>query len=145
MSAGARYRSKALATWLALLGGALGLHRFYLHGLADPWGWLLPPLTGLGAIGVQRALALGQDDRLSWLLIPLLGIVLVVATLAAIVHALTPDERWNARYNPGGPVSRSGWPTVIGAALALALGACALLATAAFTIQRIFESFAAGS
>jgi len=37
-----RYRSKSLATWIAVLGGSLGLHRFYLHGLRDPLGWLHP-------------------------------------------------------------------------------------------------------
>ena len=34
------YRSKTLASWIALIGGSLGLHRFYLHGFRDPWGWL---------------------------------------------------------------------------------------------------------
>ena len=34
----ARPRSKTLATWAALLGGSLGLHRFYLYGLRDRWG-----------------------------------------------------------------------------------------------------------
>ena len=34
------YKSKTLATWIALIGGSLGLHRFYLHGFRDPWGWL---------------------------------------------------------------------------------------------------------
>jgi hypothetical protein len=42
-------KNKTLAAWLAFLGGPLGLHRFYLHGLGDPWGWLLPIPTALGA------------------------------------------------------------------------------------------------
>ena len=33
-----RYRSKTLATWVAVIGGAFGLHRFYLHGRGDRWG-----------------------------------------------------------------------------------------------------------
>ena len=69
-------RSKTLATWLALLGGTLGLHRFYLHGWRDQLGWLHPLPTLLGLVGVQRMRALGQDDRLAWLLIPLLGLML---------------------------------------------------------------------
>ena len=28
-------KNKTLATWLAFLGGPLGLHRFYLHGFGD--------------------------------------------------------------------------------------------------------------
>lgn len=132
-------KSKTLATWIAIVGGALGLHRFYLHGLGDRWGWLFPLPTALGAVGVQRALALGQDDRLSWLLIPLLGVSLSVAMLSAIVYALTPDERWNERFNAGRPISRTGWATIIGAALALLLGAGVLMATVAFSGQRFFE------
>lgn len=132
-------KSKTLAAWIALLGGALGLHRFYLHGLADPWGWAFPLPTLLGILGVQRALTLGQDDRLSWLLIPALGLALSAATLSAIVYALMPDERWNARFNGGVAASRTGWAAVIAAALALLVGAGVLMATVAFSGQRFFE------
>ncbi len=59
-------RSKTLATWLAFVAGSLGLHRFYLHGLRDGWGWLHVPPTLLGLYGVERMLELGQDDRLAW-------------------------------------------------------------------------------
>jgi hypothetical protein len=133
------YKSKALATWIALVGGALGLHRFYLHGPRDLWGWLYPLPALIGVYGVQRARQFGQDDHLAWFLIPLLGLVLATAMLSAIVYALMPDETWNARYNPSGRVSRSGWATVIGAALALLIGAGVLMATIAFSGQRFFE------
>lgn len=133
-------KSKALATWCAILGGAFGLHRFYLYGPRDGWGWMHPLPTLLGLVGVQRMRQFGQDDRLAWVLIPLLGLMLSAAMLAAIVHALTPDERWNARFNPQGPESRSGWATTIGAAVALFVGAGVLMATIAFGSQRYFES-----
>jgi hypothetical protein len=132
-------RSKLVATWLALLGGCLGLHRFYLHGWCDLWGWCGVPPTLLGLYGLMRARQIGLDDHLSWLLLPLLGLALAAGMLAAIVHGLTPDEKWNARYNPAGPASRTGWLTVLGVVLALALGAAALMATLAFSAQRFFE------
>lgn len=132
-------RSKTLATWLAFLGGALGLHRFYLHGARDAWAWLHLPASVLGGYGVLRMLALGQDDRLAWLLIPLLGLVLAAGTLAAIVHGLTPDEKWDARFNAGAPVSHSGWLAVLGVIGALMVGATVLMATIAFVSQRYFE------
>ena len=139
----AHCRSKTLATWIALVGGSLGLHRFYLHGRRDAWGWLHLPAFALGAWGVQRALERGQDDELSWLLIPLLGIVISAAMLAAIVHGLTPDERWNERWNPRHDGAthprRSGWGAVIGVVLALFLGSGVLMATLAFSAQRFFE------
>ena len=132
-------RSKTLATWLAVLGGSLGLHRFYLHGFADRWGWLLWLPTLVGVYGVQRMRALGQDDQLAWVLIPLLGLTLAVAMITAIVDGLTPDERWNARFNPGGPAHHSDWTTVLGVAIALFMGAGVLMATIAFSAQRYFE------
>ena len=133
------YKSKTLATWIALVGGSFGLHRFYLHGPRDTLGWLHPLPTLLGLVGVQRVQQFGQDDRLSWALIPLLGLALATAMLMAIVYALTPDEKWNARYNPVGRAPRSGWAVVIGAALALLIGAGVLMATIAFSGQRFFE------
>jgi hypothetical protein len=133
------FKSKAIATWIALLGGAFGLHRFYLHGPRDAWGWLHPLPALLGLHGVQRVQQFGQDDRLAWVLVPLLGLALAASMLTAIVYALTPDEKWNARYNPVGRASRSGWAVVIGAALALLIGAGVLMATIAFSGQRYFE------
>ena len=136
----ARPRSKTLATWAALLGGSLGLHRFYLSGLRDRWGWLHPWPTLVGLYGVLRMRELGQDDRLAWVLIPLLGLMLAGTMLAAIVYGLTPDEKWNARFNPEAPAPASGWAALIGVVLALAVGGGVLMATIAFSAQRYFES-----
>ena len=133
-------KHKAVATWLALLVGVFGLHRFYLHGLKDRWGWLFPLPTLLGIVGVQRMNHLGQDDRLAWVLIPLLGISLVAALLGGIVYGLTPDDRWNARSNPQHPASSGGWAAIIGVVLCVLVGGTALMATVAFSAQRYFES-----
>ncbi|HPP83597.1 MAG TPA: hypothetical protein PLZ50_08550 [Rubrivivax sp.] len=134
-----RPRSKAIAAWLALLVGTLGLHRIYLYGARDVAGWLHPLPTALGLIGVLRMRALGQDDRLAWLLIPLLGLMLVEASALAIVWALTPDETWNARHNPERPAAPSGWAAVFAAIAALMAGGIALVSTIAFTVQKIVE------
>jgi hypothetical protein len=133
------YRSKSAATWLALIAGPLGLHRFYLHGLRDPWGWMYLPPTLLGLAGVQRMRAFGQDDRIAWVLIPLLGLAISAAMLSAIVLGLTADERWDARYNPGRSGRRTGWLPVLGVIAALLLGATVLMGTIAFAGQRFFE------
>ena len=134
-----RYKSKTLATWLALLGGSLGLHRLYLHGARDLLAWMHPLPTLAGLWGVQRMLDLGQDDHLSWLLLPLLGLMLAQAALCAIVYGLTPDPRWDARHNPGAPVHATAWGPVLGVIAALMIGATALMATIAFSGQRYFE------
>jgi hypothetical protein len=138
-------RSKTLATWIAIVGGSLGLHRFYLHGFGDRLGWLHPWPTALGLIGVQRLRHLGQDDRLAWLLLPLLGLMLAQAMLCAILYGLTPDEKWNARHNAGAAGGDSGWAAILGVVLALALGAGLLIATIAYTAQHYFEWLSAGA
>jgi len=129
-------RSKTVATWLAFIGGTLGLHRFYLHGARDVLAWLHPWPTLAGLYGVQRMRALGLDDHLSWLLIPLLGFMLAATMLQAVVYGLTSDEKWRARHGATRP---SGWLAVIGVIVALMVGATALMATIAFSAQRAFE------
>ncbi|MFO1338944.1 MAG: NINE protein [Burkholderiaceae bacterium] len=130
-------KSKALATWLAVLGGGLGAHRLYLHGPRDPWAWAFWPATLAGLVGVLRMRNLGQDDMLSWALIPLLGLSLSAAMLSAIVIGLTPDERWVARF--GGSGRPSGWAAVLGVMAALLLGGTVLMGTIAFGGQKFFE------
>ena len=133
------YKSKTLVTWIALIGGSLGLHRFYLHGIADRLGWLFPLPTLVGLYGVLRMRTLGLDDHLGWVLVPLLGVTLAAAMLSAIVYGLTPDEKWNARFNPMGPEHRTGWIAVVGVMLSLIIGAGVLMATIAFSAQHYFE------
>ena len=136
-------KSKTLSTWLAFLGGSLGLHRFYLHGFADAWGWLSPLPTLVGAFGLLRLRDAGLDDTLGALLVPWLGLMLVAGMLQAIVIGLTPDERWHQRFNPSlNPSSgegASGWLNVLGIALSLMVGATILMSTIAFAGQRYFE------
>lgn len=137
-----RIRSKTVTVWLALLGGPLGLHRFYLRGFGDWLGWLLPIPTALGLWGVERALTLGQDDKLSWLLIPLLGFTVATTSLTAIVYALTERERWNAWFNPqtpDAPAGQTGWLAIGALVLSLLVGATSLMGSLAFSFQRYFE------
>ena len=133
------YKSKALATWLACALGALGAHRFYLHGARDVWAWLHPWPTLAGLYGIHRVQALGQDDQWSWLLLPLLGLMVAQACLFAIVYGLTADTEWDAKHNPGHAPRHTRWLPVLGVIAALMIGATALMATIAFGGQRFFE------
>ncbi len=132
--------SKALATWAAVLGGFIGLHRFYLRGLRDPWGWLHAAASFIGILGVQRMLSLGVDDGPAIAMVPWLGLSLSAAMLAAIVFGLTPDERWAERQQPPAPVVPTAWGPVLGVIVALMLGATSLMATVAFVAQHVFEA-----
>ena len=136
-------KNKTLAAWLAFAGGPLGLHRFYLHGFGDLLGWLLPVPTALGLYGIERVQQYGQDDTLSWLLVPLLGFTIAGCCLTAIVYALTPPEKWNARFNPGmpedAPAGGTRWATIFAIVFSLMVGAGVLMASIAFSFQRYFE------
>lgn len=135
----AGYKSKTLAAWLALLLGTLGAHRLYLHGRRDFWAWLHPLPTLAGLVGVIRIRNLGQDDHLAWALAPLFGLMIAVATLSALLYALTPDEKWDASRNPGHPGRATAWGPVFAAIAALMLGGVALMGAVAYGGQKFFE------
>ncbi len=149
--------SKTLATWVAVIGGSVGLHHFYLGGLRNPWGWLYPIPTLVGLAGVVRMRELGVDDRLSWALIPWLGLTISVGMLCAIVIGLTTDAKW-ARLYAGDPtrpvveatrdeddespppgIVHTGWLPVLGVILALMVGGGVLMGTIAFTVEKSFD------
>lgn len=136
-------KSKTMAAWLAFLGGPLGLHRFYLHGLGDTLGWLLPIPTALGLYGIERVQRHGQDDSLSWVLIPLLGFTVACCCLTAIVYGLMSREKWNARFNAGGPEDAAPgathWGTIFAIVFSLMVGAGVLMASIAYSFQHYFQ------
>ena len=136
-------KNKTLATWLTFWGGPLGLHRFYLKGLGDLLGWLLPIPTAIGIYGVERVKQLGLDDPFSWVMIPLLGFNIAGCALNAIVYGLMSPEKWNKRFNPqasdDAPSGQTNWATVGGVAIALLIGTAVLMSSLAFSFQRYFE------
>ena len=136
-------KNKTLAAWLAFVGGPLGLHRFYLHGLTDMLGWLLPIPTALGLYGIQRVQQFGQDDQYSWILIPRLGFPIEGCALRGILYGLQTPERWNARYNPSAPelaaAGQTRWLTIGAMVVSLLMGTTVLMASIAFSFQRYFE------
>lgn len=136
-------KNKSLAAWLSFLGGPLGLHRFYLHGLGDLPGWLLPIPTALGLYGVQRIQQFGLDDGWSWVLVPLLGFTIAGCALTAIVYGLMSKEKWNARFNPqaapDAPSGQTSWTTIGAVVLSLLLGTTVLMSSIVYSFQRYFE------
>ena len=121
------HKSKTIATFLAFLLGYAGLHRFYLHGLSDRWGWL-------HAISVPlSALLLLSNPELPLLVntAPLV-ISMLTASIETFVIGLMPDEKWDARHNPASVrESDSRWPVALMMVLNLFYGATLLLAVLA--------------
>lgn len=142
-TAAPRSKNKTFAAWLAFVGGPLGLHRFYLYGMGDWLGWLLPIPTALGIYGIERIQQLGQDDPLSWILIPLLGFTIAGCALRAILYGLMDKPVWNARFNPNSAADATAgqtqWTTIFAIALSLLFGATVLMASIAYSFQHYFE------
>jgi len=137
-------KNKTLVCWLSLLGGPLGLARFFMYGLRDSIGWALLFMTLTGIYGFERAQSFGLDDPLSWWLVPLLGLSIAISAMHTLYWGLMSAVNWNLAYNPAAdpdsPGGNTGWLTVIALVLSLMLGTTALLSSLAYGFQRYFES-----
>ena len=112
----ARFRNKTIATALAGLGGAFGLHRFYLLGPSRWLPWLYVAFC--------------------WTLIPMFA-----GFVEALRFALTPDERWDARWNAAASRrSDSGWLVILLAILTFVGSVTLLMTLLSFLIGRYVGS-----
>lgn len=148
-AAGSDTPSKTLATWIAVVGGSVGLHHLYLA--RRRWLAALYPIpTLVGLAGVIRMRSLGQDDALSWLMIPWIGFTISIGMLCAIVIGLTNDAKWARRHAPEAAAAdpedeeppgivHTAWGPVLGVIVALMLGGGVLMGTIAFSVQKLFE------
>ena len=135
-----QHKNKTITTLLALTLGGLGMHRFYLGGLQDRWGWL-----HLSTVPLSLALIyVGNGWPVIFAASPLI-LSILAGFLEALVLGLMPDEKWDARYNPdSGRKSSSGWPLAILLVLTLGVGATALIAMLARTFDILFTGGAYG-
>jgi TM2 domain-containing membrane protein YozV len=128
----APFRHKALSALLAFLFGALGLERLYLG--QRHW-WLPLALTALMApllIGVRNWY---QSPAFFVAMVPV-----VAGFIHALVLALTPDEKFDARFNPDSERRNdSGWDAVLVAIVTLMVGATVLMTTIVLLFQTYFE------
>lgn len=125
------HKNKTLATLLASVTGGLGLHRFYLRGLGDKWGWL----HAASLLGVAAVFALWPKADPYFLLLPLI-LSILVGFLEALVLGLMPDEKWDASFNAGsGKQTNSKWPLAVVLVATLMVGAFGLIGA----IARLFD------
>lgn len=133
-------KTKGIAAWLALLLGSFGVHRLYLHGLGDRWAWLHPWPTLLGLLALRHFGLNGSYDPIATWGLPVLGLMVAWGALNAIVIALTPDERWNARHNPMHSAPDARWAPILAAIAGLLVGGASLMSAIVFAAQRYFET-----
>jgi TM2 domain-containing membrane protein YozV len=125
------HKNKTAATFLALLLGGLGAHRFYLRGSVDKLGLL--HVCSVPVAGLVISLAPGAD--VFYKLLPLL-LSYIAGFVEALVIGLMPDEKFDARYNGGsGRASDSNWPLALILVATMLVGTTTLIAT----ISRLFD------
>jgi len=126
------FRRKSLAALLAFLLGAFGAHRLYLGAPR----WWLP----LGVSLLALPLLYGVRN---WYQSPAFFVLMVPVAagfIEALVLALTPDEKFDARYNPGAARRNdSGWDAVLVAIATLMVGATVVIAAIVLFFQTMFE------
>lgn len=142
----AQFKNKTTATLLAALLGTLGAHRFYLNGARSSLAWLYPAYFFVVALAALRYLGAKHTDLgsdfITFLHPTLLAAFLptAIAFVEALFFALTPDDRWDARWNSASlQRNHSGALVIVVAILTLAVGATGILSAIAISVQAYFE------
>ena len=121
------HKNKTLATFLAFLFGAIGIHRFYLRGPLDRLGLL--HVCCIPVMGIVYGA--GHAPNVFWVLLPLL-VSAIVGFVEALVIGVTPDEKWDARHNPGsGRTSNTSWVVALLLVATMLVGTTVLIGTIA--------------
>jgi TM2 domain-containing membrane protein YozV len=135
----AAHKNKTVATLLALLLGGFGIHRFYLKPGADRIGLLhlcCLPVTGIlyGAV----------KPHPFYIVLPLL-VSYIVGFVEALVIGLTPDEKWDAQYNPhSGQQTHSNWVLVLLLVITMLVATTVLIGTIARLSDVVYTGGAYG-
>lgn len=126
------FRRKSLAALLAFLFGAVGAHRIYL---GQPRWWLPLSVTAL-----MLPLLVGVRN---WYQSPaffVLAIPVIAGFIEALVLALMPDEKFDARFNAETERRNdSGWDAVLVAIATLMVGATVTITVIVLLFQTLFE------
>jgi TM2 domain-containing membrane protein YozV len=127
----ATHKHKTLATFLAFVFGAIGAHRFYLRGSVDRLG--LAHLCTLPIAGLVYGLLPEVDGFFK--LLPLV-LSFIIGAIEALVIGVTPDEKWDAKFNAGsGKTTQSRWYLAVLLVLIMLVGMTTMIAT----IARLFD------
>jgi hypothetical protein len=125
------HKNKTFATALAFVLGGLGIHRFYLRGSVDRLGLL--HVCSLPAAGLVYGL--GHAPNPFWTLLPIF-ISWIVGFIEALAIGLTPDEKWDAKFNPSsGRQSQSNWILAVLLVLTMLVGATGVIGV----LSRLFD------
>ncbi|MFL9923363.1 NINE protein [Herbaspirillum lusitanum] len=135
-----RHKNKTFTTFLAALFGGIGLHRFYLRDGKDRFGWL-----HVLSIPISLSLMSAMPDSPKLFSSLPFVISVLCGFLEALVLGLTPDDKWDQKYNAGsGRQSESHWILALILVLTVGIGAMALIAFIARSFDLLFTGGAFG-
>jgi len=99
------HKNKTFATFLAMLAGGVGAHRFYLRGSLDKIG--LIHVASLPIAGLVVGLA--PQANVFYKLLPVV-LSFLVGYLETLILGVMPDEKFDAAFNPAsGRKSDTNW------------------------------------
>lgn len=125
------HKNKTLATFLAFVFGGIGLHRFYLRGSVDRLG--LAHLCALPIAGLIYGLQ--PDANVFFKVLPIV-LSCIVGFVEALVIGTTPDEKWDASFNPSsGKTTDTNWMVPLMLVAIMLVGATTVIAT----LARLFD------
>ncbi|WP_432239444.1 NINE protein [Herbaspirillum robiniae] len=135
-----KHKNKTLTTLIAAVLGGIGLHRFYLYGMRDRFGWL-----HILSVPLSLALTAARPDAPQLFTALPLVLSVLCACLEALVIGLTPDDKWDLKHNPAsGRQSESHWILAVIIVLTVGLGAMGLIALLARSFDLLFTGGAFG-
>ena len=135
----APHKNKTVATLLAMLLGGLGAHRFYLKSGADRLG-----LLHLCALPIAGILYGAVKPHPFYMILPLL-VSFIAGFIEALALGLTPDEKWDEKYNQGsGRKTRSNWLLAVLLVITMLAGTIVLIGTMARLFDLLFTGGAYG-
>ena len=134
------HKNKTIATLLAATLGTAGIHRLYLRGARDGLAWMHLALLALTAILLMSL----PNINLFYRLLPLIA-SMIAGFLQALVLGVTPDEKFDAAFNPrSGGRSDSRWPLALLLVATMLVGATVLISTMARLFDLLYTGGAYG-
>jgi len=130
------HKNKTFATFLAVILGTVGGHRFYLRGSLDKLGLLHVMSLPIAAM----VYGLAPEANWFYKMLPLL-VSAIAGFLEALVIGLTSDEKFDAAFNASsGKKSDSSWILALLLVATMMVGAIGLI----FTMARLFALLETG-
>jgi len=127
------HRNKVVVAWLASLLGVFSIHWWYL---GRRHAWLMTTFSGV-------MLLFAQFYPVWWDNVPFLLLLIPISAgiIESLVFALTPDEKFDARYNPDSPQqTKTGWDAVIAAIVTTFLGGTVVIFGIAMVVMYVYRA-----